>query len=178
MSQYIHIGKFVATFGVRGELILEHALGKKTALKNIETIFVEETKGAYLPYFLQTSKGKDHSEIYVLMEGVNSKEAAHRFIHRNVWLTEDDFRKLAGKSAAISLLGYMVLEAGKELAVIEEVIEQPHQVLVRITLKGNEALIPLHAESLQKIDHKTKQVHVVLPDGLLEIYVPETVTTD
>jgi 16S rRNA processing protein RimM len=170
MATYIHIGKFVATFGVKGELILEHALGKKTALKNIETIFVEERKGSYLPYFLQSSKAKDQNEIYVLMEDVNSKEAAHRFIHKNVWLADDDFRKLAGKSSAISLIGYLIVNDGTELSAVEEVIEQPHQVLVRITLNGNEALIPLHEESLVKIDHKNKKVHVVLPDGLLEIY--------
>jgi len=173
MSKYIHIGKFVATFGLKGELILEHALGKKTALKNIETIFVEEVKGSHLPYFLQTSKAKDHGEIYVLVEGITSKEAAHRFIHKNVWLTEEDFRKLAGKASAISLIGYLIVNDGTELSAIEEVIEQPNKILVRINLNGNETLIPLHEESLLKIDHKTKKVHVILPDGLLEIYAQQ-----
>jgi 16S rRNA processing protein RimM len=56
------------------------------------------------------------------------------------------------------------------LSPIEEVINQPHQILLRITLKGKEVLIPLHEESLDKIDHVKKQVHVILPDGLLEIY--------
>jgi 16S rRNA processing protein RimM len=37
--------------------------------------------------------------------------------------------------------------------------------------QGNEALIPLHEESLEKIDKKKKQVHVKLPDGLLDIYI-------
>jgi 16S rRNA processing protein RimM len=41
MNHYIHIGKFVASFGVKGELILKHALGKKTALKDVEALFVE-----------------------------------------------------------------------------------------------------------------------------------------
>lgn len=33
MSEYVHIGKLVATFGVKGELILTHGLGKKQTLK-------------------------------------------------------------------------------------------------------------------------------------------------
>ena len=170
MNEYINIGKLVATFGVKGELILKHALGKRTTLKGVEAIFIEQQKSSYLPYFVQSSKAKDTEEMYVQVEGVESKESAHRLLQKNVWLLDDDFRKIAGKTAPISLLGYVLITEGENLGPIEEVIEQPHQVLLRISLNGNEALIPLHEETLQKIDRKKKEVHVVLPDGLLDIY--------
>ena len=170
MNEYINIGKLVATFGVKGEVILKHALGKKTTLKGVEAIFIEQQKKSYLPYFVQSSKAKDTEEMYVQIEGIESKESAHRLIQKNVWLLDDDFRKIAGKTAPISLLGYSIINEGENLGPIEEVMEQPHQVLLRITLNGNEALIPLHEETLHKIDRKKKEVHVVLPDGLLEIY--------
>ena len=57
-----------------------------------------------------------------------------------------------------------------DLGEILEVIEQPHQVLCRIHLEGKEALIPVHQETLQKIDKKNRQVLVDLPDGLLDIF--------
>ncbi|WP_026768089.1 ribosome maturation factor RimM [Asinibacterium sp. OR53] len=171
MNDYIHIGKIVASFGLKGEVILKHALGKKTTFAGLEAIFVEEVKGAYLPYFIESSKAKDHSETYIKLEGVHTKEAANRLATRNVWLPEADFRKLAGKSAPISLLGFeLITDEAEHLGPIEEVIEQPHQVLLRISLNGNEALIPLHAETLDSIDHARKEVHVTLPDGLLDIY--------
>jgi 16S rRNA processing protein RimM len=50
------------------------------------------------------------------------------------------------------------------------VIEQPHQVLCTIIYKGNEALIPIHQDSLLKVDKKNKKVFVELPEGLLDIY--------
>ncbi len=171
MKDYINIGKIVAAFGLGGEVILKHALGKKTILEGIEAIFVEEHKGSYLPYFVESSKSKDTEETYVKLEGINTRESAARLTTRNVWLLDDDFRKLAGKSAPISLLGFEVItDEDEHLGPIEEVIEQPHQVLLRISLDGKEALIPLHAETLDKIDHKKKEVHVILPDGLLDIY--------
>lgn len=171
MKDYIHIGKLVAVFGVKGELILKHSLGKKSNLKEASAIFVEETKGSYIPYFLETAKAKDEEETFIKLEGVNSKEAAARFTAKPVWLLDADFRKLAGKDAPISLLGYEVItDEDENLGPIEEVIEQPHQVLLRVTLEGNEALIPLHAETLDKIDRVTQKVYVTLPDGLLDIY--------
>lgn len=170
MKDYINIGKIVASFGLNGEVILKHALGKKTILKGIEALFVEELKGSYLPYFVESSKAKNHEETYIKLEGVNTKEAANRLSSRNVWLLDEDFRKLAGKSAPISLLGFRLINEGEDIGPIEEVIEQPHQVLLRIDLQGKEALVPLHEETLGKIDHAKKQVHVTLPDGLLDIY--------
>lgn len=171
MTEYIHIGRIVASFGLHGELILLHALGKKTALKGIEAIFIEDRKGAYLPYFLQSGKAKDHAETYLKVEGIETKEACRPLLQKQVWLTNDDFRKLVSSDSPIALLGFELISEKENLGPIEEVIEQPHQVLLRITLKGKEALIPLHSETLKKIDKKKKQVHVALPDGLLEIYL-------
>ncbi len=170
MNDYINIGRIVASFGLTGEVILKHALGKKTQLKDVEAIFVEQHKGSYLPYFVQSSKAKDHEDTYVKLEAVDTKESAARLTGKQVWLLDTDFRKLAGKTAPISLLGFQLLTEDEDLGPIEEVIEQPHQVLLRISLDGKEALIPLHAETLDKIDHKTKRVYVTLPDGLLDIY--------
>lgn len=171
MENYIHIGKIVATFGVKGELIVQHALNKKTTLKNIEAVFIEAVKGSYLPFFLQLSKAKNDQEILIQVESVNSKEQAHRFLHKNVWLLETDFRKIVGNYAAINLLGYLVFNGAQSLSVVEEVIEQTHQVLLKITLQNKEVLLPMHSETLVSIDKKKKQVHLSLPDGLLEIYL-------
>lgn len=170
MAEYTNIGKIVATFGLTGEVILKHGLGKKTALKDVAVIFIEEVKDSFIPWFVVESKAKTADEIYLKVEGVNSKEAAQRLTRKKVWLKTEDFRKLAGKSSPIALIGYLLINEGEELATIEEVIEQPHQVLLRISLNGNEALIPLHDETLDKIDHKKQQVHVTLPDGLLDVY--------
>ena len=59
----------------------------------------------------------------------------------------------------------------ENLGEILEVIEQPHQLLCRIDYKGKEALIPVHEETLVKVDKKNKIVHVDLPEGLLEVFL-------
>lgn len=171
IEEWIHIGKLAATFGVKGELIVVHALGKKTTFRGIEAVFVEERKGTYLPYFLESSKAKNTEETFLKLEGVNTRESAARLVSRNLWLRESDFRLLAGKSAPISLLGYQLVADNDPLGTIESVMEQPHQVLVQVSIQGKEVLVPLHEETLQKIDHKQRQVYVRLPEGLLDIYL-------
>ncbi|HTL07275.1 MAG TPA: ribosome maturation factor RimM [Chitinophagaceae bacterium] len=167
---YNSIGKLVASFGVQGELILQHHLGKKTSLKGLQAIFIERVKGELLPYFITSTKIKSEEEIYLKLEGINSKEAAGQLRQKEVWLKEEDFQKYSAKSAIISLLGFRLIDEGTDRGAILEIIEQPHQMLARIDLDGKEALIPLHEQSLQKIDKKKKEVHVILPEGLLDVY--------
>lgn len=170
MNEYFKIGKLAATFGVDGQMVLEHSLGKKTSLKGLETIFVEETNDSFLPYFITSAKIKNEKEIFVSLEGIDSKEQARPLIKKDVWLTENDFKKYAAAAAPISFLGFMVIDHEEELGEVLEVIEQPHQVLCRIMVGGKEVLIPLHEDSLEKIDKKTRRLYVNLPDGLLDIY--------
>jgi 16S rRNA processing protein RimM len=170
MGNYRNIGKLVASFGLKGELILHHHLGGKTSLKGLETIFLEEKKDEMLPYFIQSAKIKNAEDIYLKLESVDDKEAARKLIQKAVWLTEEDFLQLAGKSAPIYLVGFHVVNEGMDLGEILEVFEQPHQLLCKIELGGKEALIPLHEGTLKKTDTRNKRVHVSLPEGLLDIY--------
>ncbi len=171
MIEYFKIGRFVAVHGLKGELLLKHELGKKTSLKGLQAIFIEEKKNSFIPWFIETTKIKSDDEVCIKLEGVNTREAAMKLSQKKVWLTEADFKKFAAKNAPASLLGYAVINNKESLGEILELIEQPHQLLCRLEIKGKEVLIPLHDDSLQKIDHTKKQVLVELPDGLLEVYL-------
>jgi 16S rRNA processing protein RimM len=170
MSQYFKIGKFAASHGLSGELILVHSLGKKTGLKDLEALFIEETKDSFMPYFIEGTSIKNDAEVYIKLEGVDTKEVARKLTPKEVWLAAEDFKKYVAKSAPISMLGYDLIDGETNLGEIIEVIEQPHQILCTILFKGNEALIPVHENNLIKMDQKNKKVYVEVPEGLLEIY--------
>lgn len=170
MPEFFKIGKFAASFGLQGELVLLHSLGKRTSLKGLDAVFIEETKENFLPYFIEKSTIKSETETYIKLEGISSKEVARKLTPKEVWLREEDFKKFTAKAAPIALLGFKMFDGEVDLGEIIEVIEQPHQVLCTILYKGNEALIPLHEESLLKLDQKNRKVFVKLPEGLLDIY--------
>jgi 16S rRNA processing protein RimM len=169
-ENYRNIGKLVAVHGLQGELVLLHRLGKKTALRGLKTLFLEERKDEMLPWFIEGTRVKGNEEIFVKLEGLDTKEAARRVVQKEVWLREADFEQFAGIAAPISMVGFRLFDSGADLGEILEVIEQPHQVLCKIDLSGKEALIPLNAETLRKTDQKRREVHVELPDGLLDVY--------
>ena len=171
MVEYFKIGKFVAAHGVKGELVLKHKLGKKTSLKGLQTIFIEEKKDSFLPWFVESTKIKNENEVLVRLEGVITREAAIKLTQKEIWFTEADLKKFSARSSPINLLGYLIVNYEKPVGQILEVIEQPHQLLCRIEIKGKEVLIPINESFLQNINHAKKQVHVELPEGLIEIYL-------
>jgi 16S rRNA processing protein RimM len=172
MNNYFSIGKLVSVFGLQGEFILKHSLGKRNALSGVDAIFLEERKNSFIPYFVQKTSGKDHEHVFIKLEGVDTKEAARKLVQTPVYLAEEDFKKQASSSSPLSMLGYTIHDKEHgELGAIEEVIEMPMQVLVKITYKEKELLLPLNEQSLIKVDKKRQVVEVDLPEGLLDIYL-------
>ncbi len=170
-KSYRNIGKIVSAFGLKGDLIVLHHLGKKIAVKKIKVIFLEQKKDELLPYFIENIRKKGDNELYLKLEGIDSKEAATQFMRREVWLNEEEIQTHTQKNNPIGWVGYQILDQGKGLGPILEVIEQPHQVLCRIDIDNKEVLIPINEQTLDKVDHKDKTVLLSLPDGLLDIYL-------
>jgi len=171
MAEYFKIGKIVAIYGVKGEVLLKHDLGKKTSLKGVQAIFIEDKKDSFFPWFIQSARIKSDTEVYLKLESIDTRETAMKLSQKEIWFNETDFKKFAAKSSPVSLLGYTIINNKEPLGEILEVIEQPHQLLCRLEIKGKEVLIPLNENFLQKINHTKKQVNVELPEGLIEIYL-------
>src|SRR5437763_12823991 len=138
MKSYKSIGKIVSSFGFKGEVILQHVLGKKSSLKGLEVLFIENRKDEMLPYFITSARIKSENEIYLLLEDIDAKEKTKPIMQKQVWLAEEDFEKYAAKSSAISLLGFRIMNENDDLGEILEVIEQPHQLICRINLNEKE----------------------------------------
>ena len=171
MNEYFKIGKLAATFGTNGQLILRHHLGKKTSLNGLKVFFIEETTNSFLPYFIQSTKIKNDTEIFVSVEGIDSKEKAQALLKKEVWVDQPAFKKFAAAASPISFLGYTIIDNNRELGEVLEVVEQPHQVLCRIVMDGKEVLVPVHENSLEIIDSKNRKLYVTLPEGLLDVYL-------
>src|SRR6476620_1875883 len=136
MPQYFKIGKFVASHGLHGDLVLQHNLGKKTSLKGLQALYIEAQKDNFLPYFIEKVSARNETDVLLKLEGVDKMEQARKLTPKEVWMEEADFKKFTASSAPIALLGFSMLDGDINLGEIIEVIEQPHQVLCTILYKG------------------------------------------
>ena len=170
MEEYFKIGKFAATHGVKGELVLQHVLGKKTTLKGLQALFVEEKKDSFLPYFVTGVTARSETENLLTLEDIGNREQAMKLVKKEVWMNTADFKKFSRSNTPVSLLGFTLYNEKVAVGEITEVVEMPHQLLCKVNYKGAEALIPLHEDTLQKVDRRNRKVIAILPEGLLDIY--------
>ena len=170
-NSYRNIGKIVSGFGLKGDMIHLHHLGKKVSISKIKVIFLEGKKDELLPYFVENIRKKGENELYLKLEGVDSREAAIKLIRKEVWLKEEEIQMHTQKNNPIGWVGYQIIDQERDLGPILEVIEQPHQVLCRMEMASREVLIPINEQTLNKVDHKNRCVFLTLPEGLLEVYL-------
>src|SRR5689334_8560633 len=115
MPEYFKIGKLVAVHGLKGELVLKHSLGKKTSLKGLQAIFIEDKKDSFLAWFIEAVRIKNEDEVYLKPEGIDTREAAMKLAQKEIWVTDTDFKKFAAKTAPSNILGYTIINEDKPL---------------------------------------------------------------
>ena len=84
--QYFKAGKLVAVHGLKGELILKHELGKKSSLKDVKAIFIEDKKDSFFPWFIETAKVRSADEVLLKLETIDTREAAAKISQKEIWL--------------------------------------------------------------------------------------------
>lgn len=169
--EQIVVGKLVATHGIAGQLILSHALGQPSALPGVKAIMVRLGKTSAIPYFLQAAKARSTTETLVTLEEITTKEKARILLNKAVLLQKDDFEKVVAKTSPLGLVGYQVVANGNALGTVAGVMEQPGQIIAAVMVGDIEVLLPLHEKTIQSVDRKRKELHLDLPDGLLDIYL-------
>jgi len=170
-NTYRNIGRIVSAFGLKGELIIQHHLGKSIAPARISVIFLEDKSGGLLPYFVEKAKKKGGDELYLKLEGTEDRESALKLLRKEVWLKEEEIRTHTAKNNPMGWVGYHVLDQDRDLGPVVEVIEQAHQILCRLEIDQKEVLIPVNEQTLQRVDHGMRRLLLNLPEGLPGIYL-------
>jgi 16S rRNA processing protein RimM len=98
----------------------------------------------FFPGSFETAKARSANEVLLKLETIDTREAAAKLSQKEIWLTEEDFKKFSAKSAPANLLGYTIINNKERLSEVLEVIEQPHQLLCRIEINKKEVLIPIN----------------------------------
>lgn len=169
-THYIQLGKIAAAHGLQGHFLWVHDQIQKKDLNSIKVFFIEMSPGNTVPFFIELIENKDDTSSYVKTEEVQHRNAALKLVGKKIWLHEADFHRIIPKQSPVRWVGYEVFDKHQLIGTVTYITEMPHQILLGVSWKDKEVLLPVHEASLQKIDHIKKQIHLKLPDGLLEIY--------
>lgn len=177
-SETILWGKIVKTHGVKGEVLADIYSEDTAAYETLESVFVE-IKQKQIPFFISYYKVTNQSKVILGFEDVDSTTAASALVGAALYLPihlldEAD----EGRLFLQQIEGYQVVdERLGSLGIISDYIQKSLQEILVMEYKGVAVMFPAVEPIVQSIDHRTKMVLTLLPEGLLDIYLSNSPTT-
>jgi 16S rRNA processing protein RimM len=165
------IGYVTKTKGLKGEVQVYFDVDDPENYLIADSVFLE-ISGKYIPYFIEELRFQK-SVAYIIFDELTSIEEAQKVVGKKVFILNKHVPKRSEKDFTLKdLKGFMAIdEEIGELGEVTEVLELPQQFIATVNFKGKEILFPMNDQTLKGIDLKKKSFMVLLPDGLLDIYL-------
>ncbi len=164
-----YLGTVVGKYSFKGEVLVKIDSDTPEEYLTLESIFVGLPSGL-VPFFIRKCKLHKSSLLRIDFEEVNDEAAADALLKKELYLPLTLLPALEGnKFYYHEVIGFNMLEAGKNIGSIKLIHDQGAQALFEIDRGETTALIPIHDDFIQKVDRSTKTISVTLPEGLLDL---------
>lgn len=164
-----YLGTVVGKYSFKGEVLVKIDSDTPEEYLTLESIFVDLSTGL-VPFFIRKCKLHKSSLLRINFEEVNDEAAADALLKKELYLPLTLLPALEGnKFYYHEVIGFTMLESGKNIGSIKLIHDQGVQALFEIDQGKTTALIPIHDDFIQKVDRSTKTISVTLPEGLLDL---------
>lgn len=172
MEGYFYVGKILKLFASKGALLAYLDVDDPEDYINLESVFVR-MNNQLIPFFIQNIELRHKNNVVLTFEDVDNPEQASMLTGCEMFLPLDILPPLTGNRFYYhEIKGFSVIDKiYGEAGVVEEVMEYPHQAVMRINNKGKEILIPISDEIIAEVDRINRILHIIAPEGLIDLYM-------
>lgn len=171
MKDYYSIGYISRVIGLKGELGIRLDVDDPKRYKGINAVVLGDGAGSALYDLKQAHLRGD--ELVIIIEGIADRDEAKKMVGKTVMLPITALPELGDKRFYFhEIPGYKVIDAEHgEIGIAKEMIERIMQPVLLIRKGFTEILIPITDNTIRKVDRDKKELHVVTPEGLIDIYL-------
>jgi len=171
MSEFVSIGYTKKPHGLKGEIKIEVEEAYLDDLLEMDVV-VLVIKGKQTPFFLEDVR--IGNSIIAKFEDVDTPEAALSIGSKEILAKASDLKiaKAAKEAEGFGYddcVGFKIFDDGKEIGIIDELVEYPQQLIALVTYEGREVMIPLNEHFIQSLSEKKREIQMSLPEGLLDL---------
>jgi 16S rRNA processing protein RimM len=165
------IGRLLKPHGLNGELTLQFEEEFELTLERVEFVFLE-IEGGLVPFFItdDSLRFRTHESAIIKFDDFDSQEKAKEVVNCNIFVFNKEI--VAGQeSESDSFIDYGVFDKNHGfLGKVTDVDDFSGNIVITVLFKSNEVMIPLSDEIVTELDYNKKELHLICPDGLLDIY--------
>ncbi|SRR5699024_2898307 len=169
-----YLGRIVGKFSFRGELLVKLDTDNPLRYLEKESFFIEIGEDL-IPFFVERSSLHKSDLMRIKFEDIDDESKADALIDKELYVPLTDLPELGKEEFYFhEVIGFVVFdEQYGKLGVLKAIDDRAAQALFIIAHPQNEILVPITDPFLQKVDKKKKEIHLLLPAGLLELYIGE-----
>lgn len=166
-EEVYRIGKLGKVYGIKGEVSM--AVDDAVFDTVDAEYLVLDIDGIMVPFFMEEYRFKTDETVLVKFEGIDTQERARELTGTDVFFPRGlaDTAETDELSYA-QLVGYTIINAtdGKAVGDIAAVNEQTINIMFELS---DGRLIPASEELIAGIDTETKEITMIIPEGILEL---------
>ena len=174
-EDFFHLGIFTKAHGLKGGMILQLDTDNPEDFSDLSSIFIDEN-GLKVPFFVCWSKLLPNHRLSVRFENTHSAKDVEYFIGKKAFLPLSLLPELTGNQFYYhEVVGYQAKSVSNDyLGIIKNIRDDVHPALFEIHKQGKSILIPVIDPFIEYVDRKEKQIHLSLPEGTTDLYIPST----
>ena len=170
-EKFVTLARIVRSRGNRGEVLATDLTDREDRFSPASRLFLESLQGERREATLEEA-WKQRDRWVLKFEGIDSISVAEQLRGWKVRISEAELGlPPEGEHYLADLIGCRLLEAktGREIGIVDEVLEPGGSLLLQVTGAGGEILIPFVDEICREISEEKREIQVSLPEGLEEL---------
>lgn len=167
-----HLGYIAKLHGFKGGVSLFLDVTNPDDYRGLDAIFID-INNHLTPFFIESMRLNARGFAILKLEGVDDENTAKKILRKDVYLPAEILPELDGiQFYDHEVVGFKVIDQQYgEVGEMQQVIDLKVNPLLQIDNNGKEVLIPLIEGVIQKVDREKKELHILAPDGLIELYL-------
>ena len=172
LEDCFYLGYVSKIKGYKGEVNIFLDVDIPEDYSEMESVFVA-INDKPVPFFIDRIQVTRKGYATVKFEDIDTEEEAKQLVKAGIYLPNAALPELTGdKFYYHEVIGFTIVdEANGEVGELKQVLDHAQNPLFQIIKDYKEVLIPLSDEVIQRVDRKTKTMHVAAPEGLIDLYL-------
>lgn len=167
-----YLGKIVRKYSFKGELLAKLDTDEPEMYVDLDSVLVDFGP-SLVPHFFESSQLHKSTLLRMKLEDIDTEEDADDLIGASLYLPLTMLPKLEGdKFYYHEIIGFTAID--KRFGTIGEITgvnDTTSQAIFEIDRDGHQVLVPMIDEFIKKLDRTKKEIHLEVPDGLIELYI-------
>tara|TARA_B000000441_G_C21530080_1_gene225506 strand:- start:59 stop:586 length:528 start_codon:yes stop_codon:yes gene_type:complete len=167
-----YLGKIVSKFSFKGEVLVKLDTNDPESFLEMESVFIDMNKNL-IPFFIEKSSLQKSNLLRIKFEEITAEEDADRILKKELYLPLSFLPELENDQFYFhEVIGFKVTDKNfGEVGILKSINDSTPQALFEIEHEGNEILVPVNDDFIDKLDRPNKTLHLNVPEGLIEMYL-------